>query len=176
MAFEGTDKQKKFCQEYMVDLNATQAAIRAGYSENTAQVIGAENLTKPIISNFIAELKAKLAERTEISVDKLITELKNFAYSDITETLMLSAEELKALTPEVRRLISGYKRSTRTTVLDDGTKHIDEIVELKFVDKLKAIEMINKHIGFYEKDNDQKNIDAPVINVSYNGKQIDLSA
>lgn len=54
-----TPKQKRFCEEYLIDLNATQAAIRSGYSPKTARSVGAENLTKPNIKNFIAErLKA----------------------------------------------------------------------------------------------------------------------
>lgn len=153
-----TDKQERFCQEYMVDLNAKQAAVRAGYSENTAKEIGCENLTKPNVQNRIAELKAVVLKRTEIDVDKLINELRNFAYSDITETLMLTADQLKELAPEVRRLISGFKRTTRTSTNEKGRVTIDEVIELKFIDKLKAIEMLNKHIGLYEKDNSQKSL------------------
>lgn len=51
------DKQKKFCNEYLIDLNATQAAIRAGYSEKTARSIANENLTKPDIQKYIQELQ-----------------------------------------------------------------------------------------------------------------------
>lgn len=61
-----TAKQEMFCREYLIDLNATQAAIRAGYSERTAQQIGAENLLKPVISAFIAELMEKRNEDTRI--------------------------------------------------------------------------------------------------------------
>lgn len=61
------DKQIRFCEEYLIDLNATQAAIRAGYSEKTAAVIGCENLTKPNIASFIAALKAKRSEKTTIN-------------------------------------------------------------------------------------------------------------
>ncbi|MBL4623359.1 MAG: terminase small subunit [Immundisolibacteraceae bacterium] len=62
-----TAKQKMFCEEYLIDLNATQAAIRAGYSEKTAQQIGAQNLLKLVVAEFIAELKAKRSE--EIRID-----------------------------------------------------------------------------------------------------------
>ncbi len=58
-----TDKQKKFCEEYIVDLNATQAAIRAKYSPKTAQRIGSENLSKPLIDKEIQRLQAKLREQ-----------------------------------------------------------------------------------------------------------------
>ena len=61
-----TDKQKRFCQEYLIDLNATQAAIRAGYSAKTARSIGNENLTKPDIQRKIQELIQDRSYRTEI--------------------------------------------------------------------------------------------------------------
>lgn len=66
-----TKKQEAFCREYVVDFNGTQAAIRAGYSEKTANRIATENLSKPVISNFIAELQNKQAERLEITADEL---------------------------------------------------------------------------------------------------------
>ncbi len=62
-----TDKQKIFCEEYLIDLNATQSAIRAGYSEKTAKQIGTENLAKPALAEYIAELKAKRSESTAIN-------------------------------------------------------------------------------------------------------------
>ena len=62
-----TDKMKRFCDEYLIDFNATQAAIRAGYSEKTAKVIGAENLSKPSIKEYLDKKRAKLEEKSEIS-------------------------------------------------------------------------------------------------------------
>lgn len=59
-------KQVRFCEEYLIDLNATQAAIRAGYSEKTATEMGYENLTKPHIAEYVAELKAKRSDKTTI--------------------------------------------------------------------------------------------------------------
>jgi|TARA_R110000851_G_scaffold272661_1_gene425381 phage terminase small subunit len=64
-----TAKQELFCKEYIVDLNAAQAAIRAGYSSNTAKEIGCENLTKPNIAEFIAELKQIRNEKVEIDAE-----------------------------------------------------------------------------------------------------------
>lgn len=61
-----TAKQERFCEEYLIDLNATQAAIRAGYSENTAQKIGSENLSKPVIAEYIAKGKAERSKETKI--------------------------------------------------------------------------------------------------------------
>ena len=67
-----TPKQERFVAEYLVDLNATQAAIRAGYSEKTAQMIGSENLAKPLIAAAVAAAVAKRSERTEITQDYVL--------------------------------------------------------------------------------------------------------
>ncbi|MDX1390551.1 MAG: terminase small subunit [Acidobacteriota bacterium] len=72
MAGSLTEKQRRFVEEYLVDLNATQAAIRAGYSEKTATVIGHENLTKPHIKALSAEIRAEQTERTPVDADMVI--------------------------------------------------------------------------------------------------------
>lgn len=69
-------RQKRFVDEYLIDLNATQAAIRSGYSEKTAYSIGFENLKKPDIQAAIHSAQKKLAERNEITQDSLIKELE----------------------------------------------------------------------------------------------------
>lgn len=69
MAKKLTDKQELFCKEYLIDLNATQAAIRAGYSKKTAQEIGSENLSKPMIQERISELQDSRNERLQIDAD-----------------------------------------------------------------------------------------------------------
>jgi len=144
------DKQERFCNEYLIDLNATQAAIRSGYSEKTSYSIGQENLNKPEISAFIFQLMEARSKKVEVTQEDVLRELKNWAYSDITETLTLDAEGVKKLPIEIRRLITKFKR-VKTTFEGGST----DTIELHFVSKEKAFEMINRHIGFYEKDNDQ---------------------
>ena len=68
---ELSDKQKRFCKEYVVDFNATRAAIAAGYSKRTARSVGWENLTKPDIQNYIQSLQSSQLERLEINADEL---------------------------------------------------------------------------------------------------------
>ncbi len=82
-----TAKQEQFCLEYMVDLNATQAAIRAGYSKDTAQQIGSENLSKPLIAEKIAQLRAERSERVQIDADYVIENL-----AEIVERCMQHTE------------------------------------------------------------------------------------
>jgi len=72
-----TPKQALFVKEYLVDLNATQAAIRAGYSEKTAQVIGSENLSKPLIQAAIAEGTKARAAKVDISAEYVLQTIKN---------------------------------------------------------------------------------------------------
>ena len=71
-----TPKQARFIEEYLVDLNATQAAIRAGYSARTATVIGNENLTKPYIQAAIEIAQLARSERTQITVDKVLEDIE----------------------------------------------------------------------------------------------------
>lgn len=78
-----TAKMVKFCQEYCIDLNATQAAIRAGYSEDTARNIASENLTKPDIQNYIAELQAESLMAAKVTRDRVVNEFAKIAFSDI---------------------------------------------------------------------------------------------
>lgn len=72
-----TAKQEAFCREYLIDLNATQAAVRAGYSEHTAKDIGCQNLAKLNISKKIAQLKAERSKRVQIDADWVLTASKD---------------------------------------------------------------------------------------------------
>ena len=74
MSVKLTDKQERFCEEYLIDLNATQASIRAGYSKKTAKQAGSENLSKPVISEKIAELKAARSKRLAIDADWVLSQ------------------------------------------------------------------------------------------------------
>ncbi len=69
-------KQERFCQEYLVDLNATQAAIRSGYSAKTANAIGSENLTKPEIQERVQELMKVREKRVQITADKVLKDIE----------------------------------------------------------------------------------------------------
>jgi len=73
---ELTPKQAQFCQEYLIDLNATQAAIRAGYSKNGAEVTGCKLLTNAKVARLIQELKDARSERTEITADYVLTGIR----------------------------------------------------------------------------------------------------
>jgi phage terminase small subunit len=90
-----TPKQERFCQEYLIDLNATQSAIRAGYSARSADVRGSENLRNPHIQSRIEELQEQRQERTQIKQDDVAQERGLIALSNIADFLTIENEEVK---------------------------------------------------------------------------------
>jgi phage terminase small subunit len=110
------------------------------------------------IDAYVSQKKESALEVLKTSHESLLQELENWAYSDITETLMLKPEEVKELPIEIRRLITKFKTTTKDYSI--GDKVVTEtVVELWFVDKVKAMDMIHKHVGFYGLDNAQKTPD-----------------
>lgn len=88
-----TKKQELFCKEYLVDLNATKAAIRAGYSEKTAQQMGSENLLKPVIAEKVKILFEARAERVELNSDWVLKQLEKVAKRCMQEEAVISGGE-----------------------------------------------------------------------------------
>lgn len=89
-----TEKQKRFCEEYLIDLNATQAALRAGYSKKTSDRIASENLRKLEVQEYLKKLMAERSERTEITADNVLKELEKVAFADVE---ISGREKIKAL-------------------------------------------------------------------------------
>lgn len=141
-----TAKQKKFIDEYLIDLNATQAAIRAGYSPETARSIGSENLTKPDIRARIDKSMAVRSKRTGINQDRIIMELARIGlinpnnlinFNEATVKEDAAADDLAAIASVKVKIIP----------LEEG-----EIVEreIKMYDKIKALELCGKHLGMFK--------------------------
>ncbi|PTM05425.1 MAG: hypothetical protein DA405_03765 [Bacteroidetes bacterium] len=143
----------------------TSPTSKPDSAKNTAMQIGDQNLKKPSIVARLNELKSKASQHLEITHQDVLNQLKTWAQSDITETMCLTADEIKNLPIGIRRLITKYKRTVTKTKVGDTIEN----VELQFVSKETAIDMINKHIGFYEKDNNQR---MPEIDVSKLGSDV----
>lgn len=206
-----TDKQQRFVEEYLVDLNATQAAIRAGYSSDTAGAIGHENLKKPEIHAALAIARKAQQERTAITADQALREAWNIATADTRELVELKTgccrccyghghqyqrtllemntarekwvekgNEPSAfdeqggigynplLAPHPQCPNCGGDGSPRVVLKDTrylsekgvalyaGAKETQFGIEIKMQDKGAALEKLFKHLGLYEKDNQQK--------------------
>lgn len=142
-----TDKQEMFCREYLIDLNATQAAIRAGYSDNTARKIGSENLTKPDIAQRIIDLKSERNERVEVNADYVLRRLVEIDEMDVLDILKDDGG-LKMIHewPKVwRTTLSGLDILTTVTNFDETTME-NILKKIKWPDKVKNLELLGKHI------------------------------
>ncbi|MFH1954870.1 MAG: terminase small subunit [Pseudomonadota bacterium] len=143
-----TPKQARFVQEYLIDLNATRSAIRAGYSKKTAQQMGAENLSKPVIAAAIAESRSKLAEKTEITQKRVIEEYAKPAFLDPRKFYdddgnLIPVHQLPA---EVAAALTGMDVSTFVNK-DNGT--VTTVTKFKFADKKAALDSLAKHLGMF---------------------------
>ena len=126
-----TPKQERFVEEYLVDLNATQAAIRAGYSETTARQIGAQNLSKLVIQQAIEAARNKRSERVELTQDEVVRDLR-----------------------ELRDICMGRKPVRITEVvknaqLGEVTAREVEVYALEPTGAGKALDLLGKHLGMF---------------------------
>lgn len=140
-----TDRQARFVEEYLVDLSATQAAIRAGYSEQTAGKIGWENLQKPHIAEAVAEAQRARADRTHVTQDVVLSELYAIACADMAQFAEWNGKGVTLLDshdlgPTLTRCVAEVSQSV--------TQH-GGTIRFKLHDKIKALELLGKHLGMF---------------------------
>ena len=137
-----TKKQQRFVEEYLIDLNATQAAIRAGYSVNSAKEIGCENLTKPNIQEAIAKAMAERSKRTGVNQDRVVLELAKIAFANIADVVDLNYAYIKddAADDDLACI-----QSIKIKPTEFGTER-----EIKLYDKLSSLEKLGKHLGMFK--------------------------
>ena len=161
-----TPKQIRFVDEYLVDFNATQAAIRAGYSPKTAAAAAARLLRNVNIQAEIARRQKDLQRRTEVTQDRVVKELARVAFADATdyacvETLTYENEDgtvspVQIVSPKDTDTLSDDQRAAIA-----GIKHGANGIEIKLHDKIKALELLGRHIGMF---NDKLEVKATVDN------------
>lgn len=159
-------KQERFCEEYLIDLNATQAAIRAGYSVNSAGSIGSENLEKPEIRARIDAALAERSKRTGINADRVLRELGRIAFVNAVDVIDMQDATVKG---DAERDDTAAIASVKVKVIPgedgDGVER-----EIRLADKLKALELCGKHLGMF-KDTQDTNVPVTVvINYDYGDK------
>lgn len=138
--------------------NKTQAAKAAKPDLNHSAAIA---LTNSILKNqankeYIREKQNTLKAETNIYNANVLKELINIAFSDPTQFIELSANELKNLPAEQRRTLSAINIKKKNYIDRQGNQVQEENIQVKMTDKIKALDMINKHIGFYAEDNTQR--------------------
>ena len=137
-----TPKQQRFVEEYLIDLNATQSAIRAGYSEKTAYSVGHENLKKPEIQKAIEEAQSKRTEQTQIDSAYVLKRLVEIDQMDVLG-IMDDDGNIKPLRdwPKIWRQ---YISNIETISMDDDEGWLKKI---KWPDKVKNLELLGRHVS-----------------------------
>lgn len=147
-------KQERFVEEYLIDLNAKQAAIRAGYKPNNADVVGYQLLQKTSVKNAIEKAMAERSRRTGISQDRVLYELAKMAFVNISDVVDLDNASVKAdATEEDLACIQSVKIKPN----EFGTER-----EVKMYDKKASLELLGRHLGMF-KDNVKLDITPVVI-------------
>lgn len=175
---EFTDQMERFCQEYLHDFNGTQAAIRAGYSENSAHVTASRLLRKPVIKAAIEENKKKLAEIAGVSKLAAIKELKKYAFSNVEDifTDWMTRKDFETLPRDVKACIQEI--DTKVITKNIGSKDAPEIVDVehirvKFVDKRAAMQDLAKLLGWNEPEKHDVNSTQYHASAELTSEQID---
>lgn len=147
-------KHEVFCQEYLIDLNATQAYIRAGYSARSAKTLGPQLLGNLGVRARMDELLAIRSARTGVTADRVVRELARIAFLDPTRLANMNDASLDEYASEDDRACIA---SVKVKSGDSFTER-----EIKFADKLKALEQLGKHLGMFQ-DNINLNVELPRI-------------
>lgn len=153
-----TAKQQRFCDEYLIDLNATQAAIRAGYSVDSARDIGCENLSKPNIQKVIAKEMAERSKRTGVNQDRVVLELAKLAFVNISDLVDVSTGAVKkGASRDDLACIQSIKYKTSEGVSGTSIER-----EVKIADKKANLELLGRHLGMWN-DKIDVNVALPTV-------------
>ena len=160
-----TDKQKRFCEEYLIDLNATQAAIRAGYSPKTAEQTASRLLRNVKVQEYIAKRQKELSRSTEITQERVIKELALIAFSNNADYAHVVEKKLQVeaggalvdvLDKDGKPVMYRTVEPVLTEELTEEQKRALAVIkkgrdglEIKSCDKVKALELLGKHLGIF---------------------------
>lgn len=164
-----TAKQQVFVAEYLIDLNATQAAIRAGYAQKRAYAMGHENLKKPEIASAIQDAMKARESRTEITQDRVLQEYAKLAFLDprrfYDDTGNLIAVNL--LPADVAAALVGVE-VLESRDPEGGPANVTK--KIKFVDKKGALDSVARHLGmFKDKVEHSGEVKTPELRLILNG-------
>jgi phage terminase small subunit len=150
-----TDKQARFVDEYLIDLNATQAAIRAGYDPKWAKTNTTKLLTNTNVQAYLAERQKALSERTEITQDRVLKELAKIGFADIRKAVKWSPTLGEQVVGDDMVQTNGVMLIDSNLLDDDTAAAVSEIaqtaqgIKIKLHDKRAALVDIGRHLGMF---------------------------
>ncbi|HGM7984189.1 TPA: terminase small subunit [Pseudomonas aeruginosa] len=144
-----TKKQRLFVDEYLIDLNATQAAIRAGYSTRRATEIGYQLLQRPEVAQAIQAAMAERSKRTEVEADYVIRRLREIDEMDVLDILEDdgSFRSIRDWPRAWRQFLSGIEIAELFEGRGDDRRIAGVLRKVKWPDKLRNLELLNRHVG-----------------------------
>jgi phage terminase small subunit len=154
-----TDKQRVFVKEYMLDLNATQAAIRAGYNERSARSQGQRLLTNDDIQKALQSELANRSQRVAVTADRVLSEIAKIAFSDVRKIFNADGSliPISSLDDEAAACIAGCDLVT----VNKGEGEVEYVAKVKMADKLKALELAGKHLGLFKENQGAEDLPMP---------------
>ncbi len=150
--------QSVFVQEYLIDLNATQAAIRAGYSAKTAEQQGYQLLQKPSVQAAIAARQKEREQRTAVAADRVLLEAARLALFDPRKLFNDdgSPKEITELDDDTAAAVAGIEVVEQFEGSGKDRVFVGYLKKYRIADKNSALEKLFRHHGLYERDNEQK--------------------
>lgn len=154
-----TPKQALFVAEYRKDLNATQAAIRAGYAPNAAQEQSSKLLSNPIVASAVADLTQKQLDRADLTASRTLEAIRRPMVADVRKLFNAdgSLKAITALEDDEAALIAGFEVIVKNAQAGDG--HTDTVHKIKIVDRARYVEMAAKHFKLLTDVMEHKGLD-----------------
>jgi phage terminase small subunit len=151
-----TPKQARFVAEYLIDLNATQAAIRAGYSRKTAEQQGCRLLRNAQVAALVAAKTAKQLEKADLTAARVLEELRRLGFSDLGTAFTADGGLMKLtdMPAEMRAAVASVKVAKKNLTAGDGKT--EDVVEVRLWDKTRALESLAKHFGLLKETLDHQ--------------------
>ena len=153
-------KQDLFCREYLVDLNATKAAIRAGYKEKAAGQYGYELLQKPHIQKRVSELMAERADRVEVTADRVLQELADLAFFDPSKIFEFQNGGIR-----IKDTADMSDRERRAVVQASEMAGAVVKTDVKLADKISALTLLGKHLKMFTDKTEIGGIDGEKLKI-----------
>lgn len=167
-------KQRRFVDEYLIDLNATQAAIRAGYSERSARQHADAMLSRPHIAAAVAEAQATRSKRIEVDIDYVVKRMVEIDRMDVLD-IMTDQMNLKPVSewPLVwRQYLSGFDLAEMFEGSGQDRDMVGILKKIKWPDKTKNLELLGRHLGMFKERVELTGKDgAPIQQVSMNAEE-----
>lgn len=146
-----SNKMRAFIQEYMIDLNASQAALRAGYSPKTGRLIGQQLLLKPAVQEALSKALKEREQRTQITQDRVLEELARIAFADPRRFFNAAGKlrDLNELDEKDAAALAGFSVVKCMRRNESGELEAENITKVKFWDKNSALEKLGKHLALF---------------------------